>query len=232
MRVPFRPRKRKASSASTKTKITLKSQESSASQPSAVPDLLSTSVIALKESADAFPPLKSAVGGVLAVCDIAQRAKHSRSAAHDIAIRTQVILNVISDAVNDPFVIPHGMLSSILRFTDLLNEIESSMNKLALTSGFSRVMHLNRNERELRTIRAKLDDAYRDFLAASALRVEAQQAEIAVHQSNLEAQQATISIHVHNAVQKTASSMTAIALDISSVLFYSRLQWVLFGQPQ
>jgi hypothetical protein len=42
------------------------------SRTSALPDILSTSLFALKESADAFPPLKGAVGGVLAVWDVAQ----------------------------------------------------------------------------------------------------------------------------------------------------------------
>jgi hypothetical protein len=37
-----------------------------------LPDVLWTSVLALRDSADAFPPLKSAVGGVIALCDIAE----------------------------------------------------------------------------------------------------------------------------------------------------------------
>jgi hypothetical protein len=39
-------------------------------------DLLSTSLVGLKQSADAFPPLKSAVGGVLALWDIAEASVH------------------------------------------------------------------------------------------------------------------------------------------------------------
>jgi hypothetical protein len=37
-----------------------------------LPDVLWTSMLALRDSADAFPPLKSAVGGVIALCDIAE----------------------------------------------------------------------------------------------------------------------------------------------------------------
>ncbi|KAF7312601.1 hypothetical protein MIND_00274200 [Mycena indigotica] len=40
-------------------------------------DLLKTSLMALKESSDAFPPLKSAVGAVLVVCDLAERTKQA-----------------------------------------------------------------------------------------------------------------------------------------------------------
>jgi hypothetical protein len=35
-------------------------------------DVMWTSLIALKESADAFPPLKSAVSAVIALCDVAE----------------------------------------------------------------------------------------------------------------------------------------------------------------
>lgn len=35
-------------------------------------DVTWTSLIALKESADAFPPLKSAVSAVIALCDVAE----------------------------------------------------------------------------------------------------------------------------------------------------------------
>ncbi|KAJ7930877.1 hypothetical protein B0H13DRAFT_2309179 [Mycena leptocephala] len=130
----------------------------------AFPDLLSTSLLALKESADAFPPLKSAVGG---------RAKHSKAGARNIALGTSAILDVIADAVPHASLIP-SMILSIERFTRLLDEIESSMDAIALTGRFSRVIHLNRDERALQDIRTKLDDAYRGFMAASALRVEAQ----------------------------------------------------------
>jgi hypothetical protein len=39
---------------------------------SALPDVLWTSLHALKESADAFPPLKSVVGGVVVIWNIAE----------------------------------------------------------------------------------------------------------------------------------------------------------------
>ncbi|KAJ7669828.1 hypothetical protein DFH06DRAFT_1293825 [Mycena polygramma] len=220
MRIPFPSRWRRPSFPSAKRKP--KSQESSSSRSSAVPDLLSTSLIALKESADAFPPLKGAVGSLShgdgrvldIVRDIAQRAKRSKSAAHDIALRTQVVLNVISDAVTDPFAIPSPMLRSIERLTEYADSAHDnprlSMDKLKLTSGFSRLIHLNRNERQLRDIKTKLDDAYRDFMAASAPRVETQQAKIAAQQSQLVIQQTTFTKqqeHTHFIVESVASAI-------------------------
>ncbi|KAF7343304.1 hypothetical protein MVEN_01762700 [Mycena venus] len=193
----------------------LKSLVSSPSA-AAVPDLLSTALVALKESADAFPPLKSAVGGVLAVTDIAQRAKHSKSDALDIAHRTQGILNVIADAVPDPSTISTPMLQSIERFTMLLDEISAAMEPIALSGSISRIVHLHRNERMILDIKARLDDAYRDFVAAVALRVEAQQTQLAAQQAQ-----------THMDVRKLAVATDA---QLSSVLFYARLA-IFFGKP-
>ncbi|KAF7369289.1 hypothetical protein MVEN_00256700 [Mycena venus] len=152
---------------------------------SILPDILWTSILALKESADTFPPLKSAVGGVIALYDIAERAKHSRSDALAIALRTKEIMDVVADAVPDASKISPSMLFSIERFTVLLEEIRGSMEAITLTSKVSRVIHLNRNERILQSIKVRLDDAYRDFLAASALRLEVGQEQLVMQQTQI-----------------------------------------------
>ncbi|KAF7347082.1 hypothetical protein MVEN_01462200 [Mycena venus] len=176
----------------------------------------------LSQSADAFPPLKSAVGGVLAVWDIAQRAKRCKSEARDIALRTKAILDVIADAVPDPSAIPQPMLRSIERFTVLLEEIRCTMEAISLAGSKWRIAHLNRNERVLQGIRSRLDDAYRDFVAASALRVEAQQAELAV-------QFACDQADTRIAVGKIAETL---APDLSRILFYCKLSTIgFFGHP-
>ncbi|KAF7343298.1 hypothetical protein MVEN_01762100 [Mycena venus] len=149
----------------------------------AIPDLFSIALVALKESADTFSPLKSAVGGVLAVIDIAQRAKHSKSEARDIYLGTQTNIDIITAAVPDPWAISAPMLQNIEHFTLLLDDISLSMEAITLSSNVSRVVHLNRNESVFRDIKARLDDTYRDFLAACTLRVEAQQTQLAVQQA-------------------------------------------------
>jgi len=219
-------------------KVKFKSSSSRTSAP--LPDLLSTSLIALKESADAFPPLKSAVGSVLALWDIAERAKHSKTDARDIALRTKTILDVIADAVPDGSAISPPMLQSIERFTVLLHDIRRLMVAMSLTNGVSRIMHLNRNESALLGIRTELEEAYRDFLAASALRVEvqqvkiaSQQAEFAVQQAKLEVQQMQFVIrqkqllsqhaHIHIAVGKAVEATNALAPKLSQILFCSGL---------
>ncbi|KAJ6550991.1 hypothetical protein DFH09DRAFT_1086298 [Mycena vulgaris] len=155
--------------------------------PSALSDVVWTFLLVLKESADAFPPLKSAVAGVVAVCDIAERAKHSKADARDMALRTKVILDVIAEAVPDGSAIPPPMLASIERFTTLLDEIQQG-------------------------IRAQLDDVYRDFVTASALRLEIQHARLTVEQK-----------HTQLRIGKVAATTDVLVLEVSRVLFYSRL---------
>ncbi|KAJ7289151.1 hypothetical protein C8J57DRAFT_1493607 [Mycena rebaudengoi] len=174
--------------------------QSSSRNGSTFSDILWTSLCALKDSADAFPPLKSAVGGGGCV-----RAKHSKADARDIALRTQEIIDVIADAVPDGSKIPPAMLQSIERFTLMLEEIRVSMEAITLTGGVSRVVHLSENERTVRDIKARLDEQYRDFLAASALRVEVEQTAIAQRQTETQADVEKVSaIALRVEVQQTA----------------------------
>ncbi|KAJ7931997.1 hypothetical protein B0H13DRAFT_2308148 [Mycena leptocephala] len=87
-------------------------------------DVLRTSLLALKESADAFPPLKSAVSGVIAVWDIAEHAKNSKADALDIAHRTQAILDVVADAVPDATMIASPMLQNFIAASALRLEVK------------------------------------------------------------------------------------------------------------
>ncbi|KAJ7206186.1 hypothetical protein C8J57DRAFT_1615083, partial [Mycena rebaudengoi] len=151
---------------------------------------------ALRDSADAFPPLKSAVGGVVALWEIAKRAKHSKTDARDIALRTKEILDLIADAV------PTAQIYSTdaaplclccpkrrhLTGESVLDEIRCSMEAISLSGKASRLVHLGDNERIIQDIKARLDDQYRDFLAASVLRVELQQTTIAVRQAQQQTQ--------------------------------------------
>ncbi|KAJ7434895.1 hypothetical protein B0H11DRAFT_697446 [Mycena galericulata] len=163
----------------------------------------------------AFPDALRTTLGVIALCDIAERSKHSKSEARDIALRTKEILDVVADAVPDVTKIHPDMRTSIERFAVLLDDIRCRMEAVAITGRISRLVHLNRNECVLRSIRSQLDDAYRDFLAASTLRLEVQQAQFAVQQMNLASQQENT--HLDVAATRT------LAPDLSKVLLYSKL---------
>ncbi|KAJ6564573.1 hypothetical protein B0H19DRAFT_1259000 [Mycena capillaripes] len=201
--------------------------------PRTLPDVLWTSIIALRDSADAFPPLKSAVSGVIALCDIAERAQHSKSEARAIALRTKEILDLVADAVPDVFTISAPMLLSIEKFSGLLDEIKCSMETITLTGRFSRVVHLNRNERALRDIKSKLDDAYQDFLAASTLRLEVQQTQLVVQQTQLTLQQtefATQQTEFAKQQTQTQLEIKTVSAETARLLFYARLT-SFFGRP-
>ncbi|KAJ7206156.1 hypothetical protein C8J57DRAFT_1734461 [Mycena rebaudengoi] len=177
----------------------------------ALPDVLWTSLHALKESADAFPPLKSAVGGVVAIWHIAERAKRSRTEARDIALRTKKIVDLIADAVPDPSEIPLSMLLSIDRFTFALDEIRCGMEAIELSGSLSCLVHLNHHDRTIQGIKTRLDAEYRDFLAASALRVEVQQAANALIQAQMQSD-----------IKMVSASTDSLPLQLSGLLFYSR----------
>jgi hypothetical protein len=71
MRRPIASRARLKSSSTTASKLMAASKKILPHAHLLV-DASRTSLLALKESADAFPPLKAAVGGVLAVWDVAE----------------------------------------------------------------------------------------------------------------------------------------------------------------
>ncbi|KAJ6463147.1 hypothetical protein C8R47DRAFT_1157762 [Mycena vitilis] len=218
MRVPLFRRAQKSALPTVKLK------SSSPRTPTALPDVLSTTLIALKESAEVFPPLQSAVAGVIAVWDIAKRAKLAKTHASDIALRTEKILYIIVDAVPDFEAITQPMLRSIERFTALLNEIHGTMEEMGHSGRLSRVIHLNRNEQTLLDIKAQLDDAYRDFSVASALRVEAQQMQIKMLQRELDIRQKNFALQ-----QKEFAFRQTIA--IGKVSVRERLSPLHFSKP-
>ncbi|KAJ7721923.1 hypothetical protein B0H14DRAFT_582980 [Mycena olivaceomarginata] len=175
------------------------------------PDVMWTSMCALKESADVFPPLKSAVAGVIALWEIAERAKHSKDDAQYIAVRTKEIVDLIAEAVPDGSAISPPMLQSIEHFTAVLDDIRCSMEAIAFTGGFSRALRLNRNEGTLQSIKAKLDDEYRDFSTASALRIEVQQAKLELQQIKIAAEQANVAVQQVKQQKQTQSAIEEVS---------------------
>ncbi|KAK7063435.1 hypothetical protein R3P38DRAFT_1907 [Favolaschia claudopus] len=142
-------------------------------------DIALLSIHVLAESADAFPPLKSVVGGVRALCDIAQRAKAYKAEATNVALRANEILETIADAVPDPMAMRPAMLQSIESFKQLLDDIRSAMERVAGTTRISCVLHLARHEETIKHIQAQLDNAYENFVAAATLRIEIHQEHLA-----------------------------------------------------
>ncbi|KAJ7575399.1 hypothetical protein C8J56DRAFT_1063640 [Mycena floridula] len=139
----------------------------------AVCDIAQTSLIALKESSDAFPPLKSLVGGVLVLWETAQRLERNKSDIDGLARRCVEILEVLADAIPDPTNIAPEILTRILHFECLIHEITTWTKERAKSKEWiPRLLSLNRNEDRLSDFRRRLDEACQSFMLGSALRLE------------------------------------------------------------
>ncbi|KAG6909982.1 hypothetical protein DXG01_013982 [Tephrocybe rancida] len=137
---------------------------------SSISDVTRTSLVALVQSADAFPPLKSACGGVLAILDTAERVRYSRTNAQALAHRCFDILTVVADSTPDLSALSSEMKTSIARFNDLLNEIGAALDPIQKRGWVQRFAHLTRDEDLLQKFRQRLDDARQDLLTSTTLR--------------------------------------------------------------
>ncbi|KAJ7115362.1 hypothetical protein C8R44DRAFT_880666 [Mycena epipterygia] len=123
-------------------------------------DVVRTSLELVKDSADVCPPLKSAVGAVVA------RVAESDTNAETLAWRAVTILDTIYNSVDmtDPNAkIPPQLLHNILQFEQLVTEISTAMKSIAGKSPLHRVLHLRRNESKLAKFNARLDSAAQVF---------------------------------------------------------------------
>ncbi|KAJ7051604.1 hypothetical protein C8F01DRAFT_1174346, partial [Mycena amicta] len=134
-------------------------------------DIILTSLTALRESADAFPPLKSAVGGVLALWNTIERVKTSKKKAKALRRRAYEVLEALTDAVPDPSNIPPSMVMSIQRFNDVLIEAVNAVEPLTKRR---RLLSLNRDEAILEFFNRRLDESFQTFTIAGLTRVETQ----------------------------------------------------------
>ncbi|KAJ7843345.1 hypothetical protein B0H14DRAFT_3868592 [Mycena olivaceomarginata] len=142
-------------------------------------DIALTSLTALRESADAFPPLKSAVGGVLALWNTAERVKTSKKKAQALSRRAYEVLEALTDAVPDPLNIPPSMLVSIQRFDDVVREACDAMNPLTERRRFvSSVLSLNRDEATLELFSRRLDESFQTVTIAGLTQMQTQLLEI------------------------------------------------------
>ncbi|KAJ7572391.1 hypothetical protein C8J56DRAFT_1035363 [Mycena floridula] len=179
-------------------------------------DIARTSLMALKESADAFPPLKSAVGSVLALWDIVEKMQSCKAHGQDLACRCVSILETL--AALDPTNISPEMLKGIDGFKRLVTEIAQELSKHNRAMIFAQLAHLNRNLGRFETLSRKLDDASSLFVVATAGRIEASTTQI-----NARLETSTMQINASNheiqtAVNRTDLSTIEIKAQIGDVL--------------
>ncbi|KAJ7661807.1 hypothetical protein B0H17DRAFT_1185126 [Mycena rosella] len=88
-------------------------------------DALRTTLELVNGSADVCPPLKSAVGAVVGVCNLADRVAVFDTNAEALVWRSITILDTIYNSVDgtNPGLIPPHLLHNIVQFEQLLTEI-------------------------------------------------------------------------------------------------------------
>ncbi|KAJ6603464.1 hypothetical protein DFH09DRAFT_394036 [Mycena vulgaris] len=128
-------------------------------------DAVRTSLEVVKESSDVFPPLKSALGAVIALCALADRISASDANAEALAWRAVTILDTIYNSVNptDPGNVPPQLLHNIEQFERLLTTIYTAMDSIARIGRIRRVLNLRQTESELAKFAARLDSAAETF---------------------------------------------------------------------
>jgi hypothetical protein len=127
---------------------------------------------ALKESADAFPPLKGAVAGVLHIVDLSQKVKSNKDDCQKLASRVQEILDKIALAVPDATYISPDLLARIDEFTKTLADIECFMERLCRVKVILRLLRHKEHEGSIISFNRRLDGALKSFMLISTLKIE------------------------------------------------------------
>ncbi|KAJ7196316.1 hypothetical protein B0H12DRAFT_1082042 [Mycena haematopus] len=130
-------------------------------------DAVRTSLELVNGSADACPPLKSVVGAVVALCNLAERIAACDENAEMLAWRSVAIIDTIYNSIDPNDAIPTHFLDGFLQFEQLVNEIRTAMEAITKKKRFLRVLHLRRSESELDKFTKRLDSAAEVFMIRS-----------------------------------------------------------------
>ncbi|KAJ7765722.1 hypothetical protein B0H16DRAFT_1524132 [Mycena metata] len=135
-------------------------------------DAIRTLLELVEQSADVCPPLKSAVGAVGGLCNLADASRFRwsppRLAASDantdaLGLRVFTILKTIHNSIDLEKPVPQDLLHSIVQFEQLLIEIQTAMEVLAKENHFLHVLRLRRNESQLVKFTARLELLAEEF---------------------------------------------------------------------
>ncbi|GLB40765.1 hypothetical protein LshimejAT787_0806360 [Lyophyllum shimeji] len=174
-------------------------------------DVTKTFVTALRDSADAFPPLKSLAAGVLAVWQTAERARSSKLRAKALAERSCRLLGIVADAVKDPNDVPPEMNVVLGNFEILLEDIQRTLKPLQKQNLLKSLPRLNRDQDELDDLNRRLDEAYQSFMISSALMTQLQLERI----QRKVAKQLIMLGHIDKAQDCTIAQLSGIRNEVS-----------------
>ncbi|KAJ7689728.1 hypothetical protein B0H17DRAFT_632610 [Mycena rosella] len=184
-------------------------------------DAIRESLSLLKDSADAFPPLKSAVGGVLAIWDLVERVSASDENAQALAHRATGILDTISKSVGRTGSVSSEMRREIDNFNVLLAEISAAMEGHLKTGRLRRVLHLRRQESRLARFTARLDAAAEAFKIGSSARTELMSTRIESTSTRIESTStriASTSARIESTSSRVELALEKLQADVSSTV--------------
>ncbi|KAJ7055041.1 hypothetical protein C8F01DRAFT_1160803 [Mycena amicta] len=157
----------------------------------------------LKESTDAFPPLKSGVGAVLGLWSLAERVDSTSNQVTTLASRASSTLLAMNDALTAHADIAPLLLGSPLvlkpidQFFAAVNDIHSSVEAMPMEG--KRLRNLRQNEETLAKLAAGLDDAHEAFT-------------VGMHIA-----QAIYTVKVHDTTTQIASNMSDVSASLGIV---------------
>ncbi|KAJ7689714.1 hypothetical protein B0H17DRAFT_1066105 [Mycena rosella] len=199
-------------------------------------DAIRESLSLIKGSADAFPPLKSTVVGVLAVWDLVERVSASDENAQALARRVVGILDVIYKAVGGGAVpVSPEMLEEMLKFEEyaqLLHEISAAMEQHLKAGRLRRVLHLRRQESRLAQFTARLDAAAEAFKIGSSTRIDSTSTHIELTSTRIESTSSRVELTLKKIQADVV--MLAVGLEESNIRLRGEVKFlrqtvVLFG---
>ncbi|KAJ7602893.1 hypothetical protein FB45DRAFT_964523 [Roridomyces roridus] len=118
----------------------------------------------IQASADAFPPLKSAVSGVLVVLDLTENVRSNKKGCKHIATRAaQLVQDIWSQTKDLDIVLPSEVKESIRQIRKLLKEIKAFLEELNKENLFQRLARQERNKTRIGEYGRLLDEATMHF---------------------------------------------------------------------
>ncbi|KAJ7606654.1 hypothetical protein FB45DRAFT_949578 [Roridomyces roridus] len=127
-------------------------------------DAAKVTLRAIQASADAFPPLKSAVSGVLVVLELTENVRSNKKGCKHIATRAaQLVQDIWSQTKDLDIVLPNEVKESIRKIRRLLKEIKAFLEELNKENLFQRLARQERNKIRIDEYGRLLDEAMMHF---------------------------------------------------------------------
>ncbi|KAI0046153.1 hypothetical protein FA95DRAFT_1416043 [Auriscalpium vulgare] len=129
---------------------------------------------ALKESADAFPPLKSLTGGLSFLLTLSRTVKSNKDDAQCIADRVDQISALLEYTIPDATNISPPIKLAIHAFDQSLQRINEQLHDVCTASRAVRFLRVRKDEGRIKTIHQQLDDSIGNFTMSVSIQTKLQ----------------------------------------------------------